>query len=144
MVTLKDITAAVNTKIEENFPEIKIETRDITEGFDRPSFFTDIDYARKGSFMDSAVERSMTVRIHYFASNRNKHRLELLDVQEKLEDMFFQTLEIKDQFIVHINETNVEKLEGGIIEFSFDINYIEELEIEDPSELMDGIEVSIR
>lgn len=143
MVTLKDITGAINLKLKEKFPNIKRETKDISEGFERPSFFVSLDNSSKSSFMDLAVERSATVRILYFASSRTESRIELLEVQESLEELFNHKITIKDDFMVEVNEMNTEKFDNGAIEFSFDIYYIEELNDNDDTELIEELEVNI-
>lgn len=129
MISLKDINKAVNEKIKLVFPSVEIMSTDIKEGFKRPSFFVELDNVKKSPYNTTAIERSMTVRIYYFPSDRNKFKIELMEVQEGLEDAFFQCLKVQEGFSIPIDEVETE-IADGVLQCTFDIQYIESLDSE--------------
>lgn len=136
MLTLKQIKLAINNMILEKFPDIEIISRDVSEGFVRPSFhvmFDNID--RDTRFYVS--ERSMTVRIYYFPSDRYEYSLEILDIQDSLESIFNLNLEVEDR-VITINETRGQQIDG-VLEFEFDFDFVESNEREDKGELMEEL-----
>ncbi|WP_256761409.1 DUF6838 family protein [Cohnella sp. WQ 127256] len=124
MVTLKEVATAINVKLEEVLPSIPVNTKDIKEGFARPSLYVDFDNATKSPFGSHGVERKIRVIIYFFPTSKDRYKFEILDVQEKLENAFTYTLEIKDGFIVYPDELTSDKVDG-VLQFAFDISYIE-------------------
>lgn len=133
MVTLKEIAISINAKLKEVFPTVVINTKDITEGFARPSFTVDFDNATKSPFGTHGVERNVHVIIYFFPTDRYQFKIEMLETQEQLEDAFNHTLTIKNGFVAFIDET-VSNKSDGVLQFAFDVPYIE---IND-SDLVDG------
>ena len=43
MITLQQILLAINERISAAFPNVEIQSTDISEGFKRPSFFVDFE-----------------------------------------------------------------------------------------------------
>lgn len=135
MITLKDIKKAINNLISDNFTA-EITSRDINEGFDRPSFFVEFDNIKKSLAGEEQIQRELTVRIYYFPSSRYQYSIEILDIQEKLEEIFSAKLSVSDRFL------NIDEVESivtdGILQFYFDIRYEEGIEITD-TELMENL-----
>jgi hypothetical protein len=65
LIILKDIKLAINNLIEATFPEIEISSKDIKEGFARPSFFVDFETTSKHS-TDEQIIRELQVIIYSF------------------------------------------------------------------------------
>ena len=139
MISLKEIMKSINKQIS-NKLEIDVDSKNIEEEFERPSVRTSIDNLKTSVFMQSMKERNFIVRIYYFSKNREKNKIELLEIQEKLENAFFNNLNIKDAFFIYIEEIEFNVTDGILIaEFEVmtlediinDINIeaIEELEI---------------
>ena len=119
MITYKDIKKAVNTLLKSGF-NIEINSNDVKEGFNRPSFFVSFDNLGRSSTVEQ-VEKSFTIRINYFPSDRNDYSIELLDVQERLENLFDLKLSVKDRHFNIIEASSVTT--DGVLEFSFDIEF---------------------
>ncbi|QEK13725.1 hypothetical protein FQB35_15465 (plasmid) [Crassaminicella thermophila] len=135
MITLKDIKKAINSLISANFTA-EITSRDIKEGFKRPSFFVEFDNVKKSPAGEDQINRELTVRIYYFPSNRYQYSVEILEVQEKLEEVFDTKLKVQDRYF------NIDEVESivtdGVLQFYFDIRYEEGREIPD-AELMENL-----
>lgn len=121
MISYKDIKLAVNTLLSEHF-QIEIQSNDVKEGFNRPSFFVEMDDMARSS-TETHVEKGLTIRIYYFPSNRYAYSIEVLEVQETLESLFDLKLHVLDrQFNIHETQSD---LVDGVLSFSFDIHYYE-------------------
>jgi len=126
MITYKDIKIAVNGLLSRQF-EVDINSNDVKEGFLRPSFFVQFNDSIRSSTVYQ-IEKSLTVRIHYFPSDRYDYSIELLDIQEQLEGLFDLKLPVKDR---KINIIEVEcVITDGVLVFSFEIEFSEGREIE--------------
>jgi hypothetical protein len=121
MITYKDIKKAINTKLNNEF-NIEINSNDVKEGFKRPSFFVAFDILVKSSDQ-SQFDRSLTIRIYYFPTDRYEYSIELLDVQERLENLFDLKLEVLERKFNIFESTTL--ITDGILEFSFDIQFFD-------------------
>jgi len=138
VLTLKQINLAISNLIFGKFPELKIQSSDVKGGFNRPSFFVKLDNPSRDTGLHT-VERSMTVRILYFPESRNDYALELMDVQDQLESAFNLNISVGDR-IITIEETRAQVIDG-VLEFEFDLEFTEAVEIVDDSELMEELEL---
>lgn len=126
MITYKDIKIAVNTRLKTL--GIEITSKDVTEGFTRPSFFVQFDNSVR-SADENQVHKSLTVEIYYFPKDRYEYSIEVLDIQEKLENLFDLKLPIKDR-LVNIDEANT-VINDGVLNFTFDLAFYDGREILD-------------
>ncbi|KYG92355.1 hypothetical protein A0U40_05270 [[Bacillus] sp. KCTC 13219] len=118
MITYKDIKKAVNQKL--NVLGVEINSKDVSEGFSRPSFFVQLENPTRSSEEDQ-VHKSMTVQIYYFPTDRYEYSIEVLDMQENLEELFDLKLQVKDR-LINIDETHAGTTDG-VLSFSFDIEF---------------------
>ena len=123
VLSLKNIKLSINNKIIEKFPHIDLQSRDIKEGFKRPSFFVQLDNLSKTDYLYS-FERSLTVRIHYFPSDRYEYQLEILEKQEVIEELFKLGLAVEDRFISIVDGIESEIVDGVLL-ISFDLKYFD-------------------
>lgn len=114
----------MNTRLEEVYPDIPIQSSDIEEGFNRPSFFVEFDDIRTAAYGPRGTERNIPVTIFYFPSDRYKNRIELLEVQDRLEKTFSEAFPIMDGFVVYPLEVSSTTVDG-VLQTSFEIYYIE-------------------
>lgn len=139
MIGMKDIVKAINLKIKHGFPKVEIQSEDIKEGFKRPSFFVDIDEDKASSFNSITKEKTSSVRIYYFPSDRYKNRIELLETQDRLEELFIGGLQVSNNFFISIEELNFSKTDG-VLQLSFELYSIQEIEDTEQYELIEDIE----
>ncbi|TCO69503.1 phage tail terminator family protein [Marinisporobacter balticus] len=135
MITLKDIKIAINSLISANFTA-EINSRDIEEGFKRPSFFVEFDNSKRSPTGEEQINRKLTVRTYFFPSNRYKHSIEILEIQEKLEEVFDIKLKVLDRYF-NIDEVET-VVSDGVLQFYFDIQYEEGRDIPD-ADLMENL-----
>lgn len=136
MLSLTTIKKAINDKIALKFPSIEILSNDVKEGFGRPSFFVKLDNITKDSRLYT-TQKSITVRIYYFSSNRYKNDIENMEKSDALEEIFNLNFVAGGKTIT-INETRSNVIDG-VLEFEFDFDYQDSNYVEDDSELMEEL-----
>ena len=85
LVKYTEIHRAIVKKLEEN---TGVEALSVDEGITRPSFFISLDNIKARDFMREALDREITVRIYYFPSTIDNNKIELLNMQDKLSELF--------------------------------------------------------
>ncbi|MCI1593217.1 phage tail terminator family protein [Heyndrickxia oleronia] len=143
MISYKDIKKAINSKLA-TFG-VEVNSRDISEGFKRPSFFVQLEDSKRSGDVNQ-VHKSLTVQIYYYPTDRYDYSIEVLEVQEQLENLFELKLKVLDRFF-NIDEVN-SVLTDGVLSFSFDIAFYDGREIiytvegeELNSELMEELDI---
>jgi len=139
MISLKEIMLAINRKINESL-QMNVDSKNLEEEFERPSVRTSIDNLKASAFMQSMKERNFIVRIYYFPKDRNKNKIELLEIQEKLETAFFSHLRIKGGFFIYIEEI-IFNISDGILIGEFEVMTLEEIINDIDLENMEELEI---
>ena len=141
MVKYEDIIAAVKTRLNTNFSEITVNSNDIKEGFDRPSFFIKLDNVIAENFMQDTQDNYMTIRVAYFPEDKEINQEELLFMQDSLAEILLM------DNVVTVNENisfEVEELEFAIVDdvlhCDFDITIYEEYNRTETASNMEAIE----
>ncbi|OMC81854.1 hypothetical protein BK128_21540 [Viridibacillus sp. FSL H7-0596] len=134
MITYKDIKKAINQRIKSKFDNIEINSRDVTEGFNRPSFFVGLENNERSGDL-SQVHKSLTVQIYYFPTDRYDYAIEVLDIQEQLETAFEMKLKVLNRFF-NVDDAKA-VMTDGVLSFSFDIAFYEARDYEIEKEWID-------
>ena len=123
-ITLKELALAINQQIIQAFPSIPITTKDIKEGFSRPSFYVDFDSFRASKPGTRRTEKNNRVTIYFFPTDRYQYKLETLEVQEGLQAAFIDRLVIDESLSLITGETTGEVVDG-VLQFEINLEYIE-------------------
>lgn len=142
MISLKEVMLAINRKINESL-QMNVDSKNLEEEFERPSVRTSIDNLKTSAFMQSMKERNFIVRIYYFSKNREKNKIELLEIQEKLEEAFFSHLKIKEAFFIYIDEI-IFNVTDGILIGEFEVRTLEEILNDINTENMEELEIKTK
>ena len=142
MISLKEVMLAINRKINESL-QINVDSKNLEEEFERPSVRTSIDNLKTSAFMQSMKERNFIVRIYYFSKNREKNKIELLEIQEKLEEAVFSHLKIKGAFFIYIDEITF-NVTDGILIGEFEVMTLEEIVNDINTENMEELEIKTK
>jgi hypothetical protein len=138
--TLKQIKLAINDMILAKFPAIEIQSTDVKEGFNRPSFFVQLDNIGRDTKL-YVSERGLTTRIYYFPEDRYNYSLEIMDIQDSLESIFNLNFKVGNRTIT-ISETRGQEIDG-VLEFEFDFEFVEPVDVSDNSDLMGELEIDV-
>lgn len=120
MITLTDIKKAVNRELEKT--GVEINSHDVREGFNTPSFFVQFNNVNRGG-TESQVERDLIVHIYYFPTDRYEYAIEVLEMQDTLENLFDLKLRVKDRYL-NVDEFQT-FLNDGVLNATFDIDFID-------------------
>ena len=142
MISLKEVMLAINRKINESL-QMNVDSKNLEEEVERPSVRTSIDNLKTSAFMQSMKERNFIVRIYYFSKNREKNKIELLEIQEKLEEAFFSHLKIKGAFFIYIDEI-IFNVTDGILVGEFEVRTLEEILNDINTENMEELEIKTK
>ena len=120
MITFEKIRATVTRNLKANFNGIQVSSQSVKDGFVRPSFKAELDNVKREGYL-TQVEKSCTVRIFYFPADDNA--IELLDVQEKLGDLFDLKFSVEGRHL-DIVEPNFDEIDG-VLQFEFDLQFFD-------------------
>lgn len=133
MFTRAQINKAINDKIKAEFVDITIESQDVEEGFERPSFFVSLETPRTEAFQFNVL-REMTCRILYFPTNKNKYKEEAYDVMDRLEKLFGLNFSVGSRVItIDGAETYIV---DKVVHYDFDFSYYDSDQQDDERPLM--------
>jgi len=123
MLTRAQLNKAVNDRLKAEFPAIPIQSSDVEEGFQRPSFFVQIETNRTEDF-HRYVFREMTCRILYFPRDRHLMKEEAYDVQDRLEKLFGLNIGVNGRTLT-INGAETVVVDK-VVHYDFDFNFYDE------------------
>ena len=110
MYTIINVIKALSELIEANFPNYPVNDRDIEEGFDRPSYFIDIENTVAENITQYLIRESCELKLYFFAENNYHGFLALLQMRAQLLDLLRRPLRITNddnEVIAHILFTDV-------------------------------------
>lgn len=149
MTKYENILEALVKYLETLPGEIEVQTQDVEEGFERPSFFVGLDNIKVNDFMKTSKVRDLTVRITYFPKDKHINQIELLDMQESLEELFIENNyieilpETEDREAVVVEVENAKfPSDKDILQFQFDITLDEYYIRETNYEKMENLEIN--
>lgn len=137
MTTLVDLNEAVNKVLSNRFPNRKIYAGEVTEGFQRPSFFTQI--IPMGMDYENLNYKTDRLMVAITCFNEGDTELENIKMYDELIKAFGRVLRVKNRYItlLNIRSSNAD----GALQFSFDLNYWSQLRKEEERELMKELEM---
>ena len=118
MLTITDITAKIIEKLRElNCP---IMSKDVKEGYDKQTLYIYFDEIKSNDYMQKFIERKISVATVYFPADDRKNTFELLEVQEKLTQMFVlnSNFSLSDDVCGQISEVRT-NIRDGVLTFDF-------------------------
>lgn len=129
MVKYTEIIKAINNKIKAKFPIIPIVSEsDVEEKIVRPSFMTTLDGINQQDFMGNVIDKTLTIRVFYFSSTRDKNKIENLGMIDSLNEIFLEDNQIEaNGFRISIGETDV-NIVDKVLEYNFEISFSEDYE----------------
>lgn len=131
MITLLEINKAINEKIkhalaDSEFSSVPIIASDLSEPIVRPSLKVFLEDGTTGKFNSCMKERTLTVRVYFFATDLKKYKIENTKVQDLIENEFLTPLKVSDTFIVDIDEVEVNTTDTVLV-CNFNIETLEDI-----------------
>lgn len=127
MLTIRETLAVFVEFLRKNFNETAVSSQDITENFNRSTFYIKFDNIKSSEYMGKFSEKDITVRIVYFPENDTDNVIELLVKQDELMKKFAQStvVKLKDGVFANIEEYNSTIIDKTL-HFDFDAYVFEE------------------
>ena len=131
MITLLEINKAINNKIEHaladsEFKTVPIIAGDLSEPIVRPSLKVFLEDGTTGKFNSCMKERTLTVRVYFFATDLKKYKIENTKVQDLIENEFLTPIKVTDTFYIDVDEVEANTSDTVLI-CSFNIETLEDI-----------------
>lgn len=147
MLSVVDVIRSLTELINTNYPQYKIIDCDIDEGFDRPSFFIDVEDVNTSWVATDYIKESSNIQIVFFAENRYEGFLDLLDMKNNLTVLFDEPLYISDEtseYYVSLLTTNSDLYkQDKVLTFNIQAELIQKVERVDNSPYMEQLNCNI-
>ena len=137
MKTVADLITAVTAKLTEKFPDIDIRSTDLDKHPEK-CFYTEYTVNRDGT--PDFVHDSGRITLFYFPVNKKVNRVELVDMQAKLSQMFVYSLALDDNFAVPVVNLDF-TLEDDVLVMEFDFEMHQFVDNDKDAAEMEYIEV---
>jgi hypothetical protein len=140
LITYTELHKAIVDKIKTGAPDIAITSTNIEEGITRPSFFVSFDNLKATDFMCEALDRETTVRIYYFPTDEDKNKIEILNMQDTLVNLFLQDnlISVDTDFTVEIEELEFNVIDK-VLHCYFELKFYEDYDRDDDTDLMEDL-----
>lgn len=126
MLTLFDTLAVIVSKVESVLSNCSVSSQDIAEGFERNTMYIYFDGIRQNDYMKKFVEKKVKIVMIYFPTNERKNTAELLEVQDKIMNLFTTgVIKLKDGVFANIDDIYSFRHEGTM-QFECDAYIFEE------------------
>ena len=137
MKTVADLITAVTAKLTEKFPDIDIRSTDLDKHPEK-CFYTEYTVNRDGT--PGFVHDSGRITLFYFPENKKVNRVELVDMQAKLSQVFVYSLALDDNFAVPVVNLDF-TLEDDVLVMEFDFEMHQFVDNDKDAAEMEYIEV---
>ena len=117
MITLANIMKAITIEVR-NTLGVKANDRDIEEGFDRPSFYLDVDGISDSNIGDEGYRYdTYDLVLYFFAEKRKTGFLDVLNAREKLRELLDSRIECEGGFGITFDdvEHTINKADKSLI-----------------------------
>lgn len=126
MLTLLDTLAVIVSKVENVLSNCSVSSQDLAEGFERNTMYIYFDGIRQNDYMKKFVEKKVKIVMIYFPTNERKNTAELLEVQDKIMNLFTTgVIKLKDGVFANIDDIYSFRHEGTM-QFECDAYIFEE------------------
>ena len=143
MIGEKEIISAINRELAQKFPNIERNSKDIEEGFLRPSFFVESDNENYGKIGQSYTDDSLTIRIYYFPSDPKNNRLENMEIKRELVGMFRFSIKVNDEFVIPVDDIT-STIADKVLIVSFDLRMVQDIVDNQDVPLMEELDFNIK
>ncbi|WP_078746743.1 phage tail terminator family protein, partial [Clostridioides difficile] len=146
MLTNRDIIIAVNKRIENEFRYIDIFiNEDNIQGFEEACFFVQLLPVSNNIANKVLDTKKIFIDIEYYQKAR-KNKLNLYDIQSRLEKIFNRNIRVKDRSLIieNISPSIAKDPVGYKLTFLMTVSYFEEVYFENETfEIMESVDLEI-
>lgn len=146
MLTNRDIIIAINERIENEFKDIDIFiNEDNIQGFDEACFFVQLLPVSNNIANKVLDTKKIFIDVEYYQKAR-KNKLNLYDIQNRLEKIFNRNIRVKDRSLTieNISPSIAKDSVGYKLTFLMTVSYFEEVYFsKETYETMENVDLKI-
>ncbi len=145
MISLCEIHKSLVKLLETEFStplSFDIWAQDFQETLQRPSLKIILENGTARKYNSLSKERILLYRIYFFAQNAQRPKIENMNMQEKLENLFLDGIFVKEDFHIPIDDLEFETTDGVLV-CTFQLRTIELLPQKDTNEMMETLHISL-
>lgn len=147
MLSVIDIIRSLTELISTKYPQYKITDADVSEGFEKPCFFIDVEDVQTSWEASDYLRESSNIKIVFFAEDLYTGFLELLDMKNNLTILFNDPLLVSDgktEYYVSLLNTNSELFKSDkVLTFDITADLIQKVERVENNPNMEELSVNI-
>ena len=150
MISTLELKKAINKLLKEKY-SLNVYGKEVTEGFKKPSFFTELNLNSANDETLNIISKAYTAFIVYFQSEINEADClkkvdeirELLSPKTDRNKKRKMSLQIEDRYL-EVSNYSCDFIgnDNNILQISFDINFYDFVDIEDVQEIMSELKVN--
>jgi len=127
MIGEKEITTAIDKMLAISFPEVSRNENDVGEELVRPLFTVNTENIRYGKIGQSYTDDNLTMKIKYFPKEPKGNKLEFMEIERKLVDIFRVKIQVDDNFVIPVDDI-ASTISDEVLMISFDLRMIQDIE----------------
>lgn len=147
MLSVIDIIRSLTELISTKYPQYKITDADVSEGFEKPCFFIDVEDVQTSWEASDYLRESSNIKIVFFAEDLYTGFLELLDMKNNLTILFNDPILVSDgktEYYVSLLNTNSELFKSDkVLTFDITADLIQKVERVENNPNMEELSVNI-
>lgn len=148
LVTPAEVIARFTRVLQSAFPDVPVQNTDISEGFQRPCFFLDlegVDTGRVGTY----YEDGLFFRLYYFAADTYKGFLDLLKKRDAIIQLLQDTTRLdpdenseKYGFVIQADDTIRSDINQAdkVLQIAFTVDLVQDDDRLPDAEIIDSLE----
>lgn len=110
--------------------------------FNRPAIKVSFDNIQTGRTINSK-NRSLTVRIYFFAKDMHKYKIDNMNMEELIEDAFNDGIFVRDDCYIYVDEIYTDVV-NSVLVCSFDLETLEEINRDIDAEPLEELDLNIK
>lgn len=137
---ITDIDDAIFTRLEANFPTMKLYGDEVKKGFVRPSFYVETIPVINSMYNTDSNEKVIMIKIHYFSEDETN--IENYNMADELAKVFRSHLPVLNLNLHILNvRTNIQDM---VLYFTFDLIFFDSFDEENQVEPEKMQEIHVR
>lgn len=147
ILSVIDIIRALSELIESKYPNYPVVDMDIDEDYPRPSYFIDVEDVNTSWVATDYIKESSNLNIVFFAENRYKGFLNLLDMKNNLTMLFDDPIRVSDEkneyYVKMLTTASDLYKQDKVLTFNIQADLIQKVERNETQPYMEHLDVNM-
>ncbi len=147
LLSVIDIIKSLSDLITTNYSDYKLIDYDVSEGFEKPAFFIEVEDIETNWVANDYIKESSNLKIVFFAAERYEGFLELLDMKNNLTVMFDDPLYVSDgkseYYVSLLNTASDIYKTDKVLEFTLHADLIQKVDRKEVEPYMEELSTNI-